>query len=166
MTSEKHPHSQKKGLWRETNISDSFPWRLETDLICGPNQSIPEPWCLGAAFPVTEETTITGREQRGPSINANGNYEHPHLLLPVVGDEITQTPALLSGTISNPSAGTDKAKVFPGRAVPLASTALTSAISQPLFTQHRRGLVPGYQLHETTARNFISTFFCTEQLPQ
>lgn len=45
MTSEKHPHSEKKGLGRETNISDSFPWRLETDTSCGPNQSIPEP-CL------------------------------------------------------------------------------------------------------------------------
>lgn len=99
-------------------------------------------------------------------MNANGSYEHPQLLLPLAGNEITQTPALLSGAIGNPSTGADKVKVFPGRAVPLASTALTSAISQPLFTHHRRGLVPGYQLHEATARNFISTFFCMEQLPQ
>ena len=72
---------------------------------------------------VMEETTHTGREQQGHNINASGSYEHPHLLQLLVRNEITQTPALLSGTISNHSTGTDKVKVFPGKAIPLVSTA-------------------------------------------
>lgn len=77
----------------------------------------------------------------GTQHQCSGIYEHPHLLLPRARNETSQTPVLLSGTISNHSTRTDKVKVFLGKAAPWASTAPTQNIFQPIFTSHWEGVV-------------------------